>query len=1022
MSNSSSNSAKVAGRVLDEAVGGTVLVNGIRKAFSYMVEPAKMLTKAGKDIFGPWKKLTIVPDDVEDAGERFEIAVRVAAASSNSGDAEISQRIRAAGRRFEFWSYISMAMLGMLILTFGSPQVANFILGQHIHIMGQLMILLIATSFIAQAVKVSFWSFQLRSKALVPFAAWMSSPSDWVPPDASMPRHVVRFLPWFIVGGLLAVPHHAVAQAVTSSSESAQSILNSLLGQLPDTDISLQWMNRLFPSAMGASGVSYSNDAIAQMMQAMNTVLIGMASVMLTYHTISGLVATATDGTVLGERWHSTWAPIRVAVGVGSTFPIAGYCAAQLLVIQVILASYGLANVAWNAYLASATGSATGSENYVVAPVMDTQTQLFDAALASQTCLDLAKWINRPAGTSQELSIQALQASQSAQYGLAGVNMFNDPGQGVTNDDGSVTFSWGTVCGAVTFPVPPSNAVSDDGAMGATQNGITEPPVTPMMQLGVSFPSYSSNTTSDDAVNAFFTARQQGFATFLANDLAASNSVAEDIAQANVPSISNNATSSSITTDLGTAQAGFQTYMQTVTGAAATMGMGINGAALNTIQQEGSALGWASAGSIQSQLVTLNEVVASAAGSTAEITMPSFGDIGSGNSSQQLAASYNAALSTIATAMNGDPALSPASQPGTTVGSGSTPTVVSGDVFIKAMKAGGDPIRSIGEAMGGGHVIFALLTSGPGNLSALNPMGDLITEGEWIKNTGYVIEGSYLFLNAGAYAAADAADNVSKETLIGPWLGTVPGAVASGLQGMLAGLGTLVTSLAELMIITGLMMEIVLPMMQYMMWMAAIVGLMVFAVEAVVGASFWAFSHVRADGQELVNQQQSYGYSIITNAIFRPLLTVLGLIFSSVIMAVMAQFIDETFALAFSNSGAGSLYDPFAIVALFLLLFYIHYQVAVRSLRTITMLPDAILKWIGSGVSASSYGELMGEEHGNNYMGLFMRHSSGNIRSVGRAGINAAMSGRKGGKEEGPREDPSGAGDAEEGKGPDSGS
>jgi conjugal transfer/type IV secretion protein DotA/TraY len=1007
MSETSSTSAKVAGRILDEAVGGSVLVNGISKAFGYMVEPAKMLTRAGKDIFGPWKKLTIVPDAVEDAGERFEMAARVAAASSNSGDAEISQRIRVAGRRFEFWSYISMAMLGMLILTFGSPGAANFILGHHLHIMGQLMILLIATSFIAQAVKVSFWSFQLRSKALVPFAAWMSSPSDWVPPDASMPRHVVRFLPWFIVGGLLAVPHHAVAQAVTSGSESAQSILNSLLGQLPSTDISLQWMNRLFPSAMSASGVSYSNDAIAQMMQAMNTVLIGMASVMLTYHTISGLVATATDGTVLGEKWHSTWAPIRIVSGVASVFPVAGYCAAQLLVIQIILASYGLANVAWNAYLASATGSATGSENYVVAPVMDTQTQLFDAALASQTCLDLAKWINRPAGTSQELTIQALQASQSAQYGLAGVNMFNDPGQGVTNDDGSVTFSWGTVCGAVTFPVPPSNAVSDDGALGAMQSGITEPPVTPMMQLGVSFPSYSSNTTSDAAVNAFFTARQQGFATFLANNLASTNTnnVAEDIAQANVPSISNNATSSSITTDLGTAQAGFQTYMQTVTGAAATMGTGINGAALNTIKQEGSALGWASAGSIQSQLVTLNEVVASAAGSTAEITMPSFGDIGSGNSSQQLAASYNAALSTIATAMNGDPALSPASQPGTTVGSGSTPTVVSGDVFIKAMKAGGDPIRSIGEAMGGSHVIFALLTSGPGNLSALNPMGDLITEGEWIKNTGYLIEGSYLFLNGGAYAAVDAADNVSKETLIGPWIGTVPGAIASGLKGMLAAMTGLITSMSEMMIITGLMMEVVLPMMQYMMWMAAIAGLMVFAVEAVVGASFWAFSHVRADGQELVNQQQSYGYSILMNAIFRPLLTLVGLVSSSVIMAVMAQFVDETFALAFSNSGVGGLYDPFAIVALFMLLFYIHYQIAVRALRTITMLPDAILKWIGSGVSASSYGELMGEEHGNNYMGVFKNSTTGKIgRSMAFGREQMKAKGGGGGNTENPPE------------------
>ena len=76
------------------------------------------------------------------------------------------------------------------------------------------------------------------------------------------------------------------------------------------------------------------------------------------------------------------------------------------------------------------------------------------------------------------------------------------------------------------------------------------------------------------------------------------------------------------------------------------------------------------------------------------------------------------------------------------------------------------------------------------------------------------------------------------------------------------------------------------------------------------------------------------------NAIFRPLLTLVGLVFSSVIMAVLAQF-DETFALAFSNSGVGWLIDPFAIIAL--LLFYIHYQAAVRSLRTITLLPDDFL-------------------------------------------------------------------------------
>jgi hypothetical protein len=121
-----------------------------------------------------------------------------------------------------------------------------------------------------------------------------------------------------------------------------------------------------------------------------------------------------------------------------------------------------------------------------------------------------------------------------------------------------------------------------------------------------------------------------------------------------------------------------------------------------------------------------------------------------------------------------------------------------------------------------------------------------------------------------------------------------------------------------------------------------------------------------------VNQQQAYGYSILMNAIFRRLLTVVGLVFSSVIMAVLAQFVDASFAMAFSTSGVGSIYDPVSMITIFMLLLYVHYQVAVRSLSVITILPDAILRWIGSGTESSSYGALRGEEMGTGFHGAFL--------------------------------------------------
>jgi hypothetical protein len=180
-------------------------------------------------------------------------------------------------------------------------------------------------------------------------------------------------------------------------------------------------------------------------------------------------------------------------------------------------------------------------------------------------------------------------------------------------------------------------------------------------------------------------------------------------------------------------------------------------------------------------------------------------------------------------------------------------------------------------------------------------------------------------------------------------------------------------------------------MMQYLIWMSAIAGLMVFAVEAVVGGAFWAFAHVRADGGEFVNQQQAYGYKILLNCVFRPLLTVVGLIFSSIIMCVMAQLIDNTFGLAAQNSGIGTLYDPVSILALLILLYYVHYQVVMRSLRVITLLPNAVMDWAGhGGHSTQGYEAVFADEDVN-------KRAYGFVGTYVSGGAGAAGKGAKGG-------------------------
>jgi hypothetical protein len=64
-------------------------------------------------------------------------------------------------------------------------------------------------------------------------------------------------------------------------------------------------------------------------------------------------------------------------------------------------------------------------------------------------------------------------------------------------------------------------------------------------------------------------------------------------------------------------------------------------------------------------------------------------------------------------------------------------------------------------------------------------------------------------------------------------------------------------------------------------------------------------------------------------------------------------------------------------------------------LSVITILPDAILRWIGSGTESSSYGALKGEEMGTGFHGAFLRTGSSSLAF--RAPPGSGGGGQKGG-------------------------
>lgn len=146
-------------------------------------------------------------------------------------------------------------------------------------------------------------------------------------------------------------------------------------------DQSLYYLNQIF-GVVGSVLPNVSPDGspalLGTMFQALNTVFLVIASLVVAYTTVIGLLATAHEGEFLGRDWSGLWVPIRTVIGVATLFPGAtGYSIFQSFLMWLILQGVGAADTVWNATLSfiNVTGSpyAAFTPN---TPVMTVQTLL----------------------------------------------------------------------------------------------------------------------------------------------------------------------------------------------------------------------------------------------------------------------------------------------------------------------------------------------------------------------------------------------------------------------------------------------------------------------------------------------------------------------------------------------------------------------------------------------------------------------------------------------------------------------
>jgi conjugal transfer/type IV secretion protein DotA/TraY len=967
-SNQSSVNKKIgARRVMSEVFATQATANMVRSTVNTQKNLFNGFRFLIGDLFKKPERIDI-PETITDPTERFEYALDY---TSNRGVLE--KMIKNASLRTQVWlvAAIFLTALGLGALK-NNGFIYELVAGPKSYVLtGILLPFLLAVPLWALFVKWSFWSFQMRHRRLNGIMAWLKMPSEWLPPD--LPGGKVVNL---IIAGSIgaAMMQHGINQAVAQTVSSAissgagvtnSSVFQSLIGSLPTGDLSFQMLSQLFPSLFSSTGVSFANDAAAQMLQALNTALIGIASVMLGYHITAGVVASAHDGEVLGKRMHTIWTPIRIGVGVAGLVPISGYCAAQIIALQIVTASCGLANLAWDSYVSAATGTNGHFLAAMIPPTAMDDDGTFNQVIDDAVCLELGRYLERSGGPNGALPSIA-SVSGTAMNGASGA-VFADPtkpsnttqaasstqalqSSGVTEDN--EVWNFGAACGTISFPGPVSTAQS------ATQSAASEKAAAAAISASggegaaevQSFADTSASAT-DTATTNFYNARNAAFTAFITEVV--NSTFVQDIVEGNAPGGSVNlSNTSTLQTSLQTLAGDWTNYESGILGSAEAYSSSENSAAFSQLSSQAQDLGWAAAGAMEPLLLAKNSEVTTTAEQTPsadqgnpDLDGPSFAT-NLPPIDDQLANAESGLLFGVPSLLVTTP-ITTGSSASSSSSSGSSSSSSGAMSKLTALsKIDGNPesfMDVTGNYMGSNFELFFLNQA---SITSVDPIQEISAEGYNIKLLGYSALGIYAAA-LGTAAVSSVGESGAKATfdsLTGgsPVLGKGP---AAAVMTVLRALGAIIVPVCTGLIIIGLFLQIVVPMIGYIVWVSAVIGWLAFVCEFVVCSAMTSFSMVETSGEEMVNQKQSYGVGMMLIALFYPTLMVLGLIFASIMQSAAVSFVTGTFV--FGTDNIGKIVDPLAILLLVFIQSALYYNVIIRSYRLITMFPEYASSYFG---------------------------------------------------------------------------
>ncbi len=190
-------------------------------------------------------------------------------------------------------------------------------------------------------------------------------------------------------------------------------------------------------------------------------------------------------------------------------------------------------------------------------------------------------------------------------------------------------------------------------------------------------------------------------------------------------------------------------------------------------------------------------------------------------------------------------------------------------------------------------------------------------------------------------------------------------------------------------LIIGFVLYYVVPFLPFMYFFFQVGGWIKGLFEAMVGLPLWALAHIRIDGDGLPGTAAMNGYFLLLDIFLRPILTIFGMIGGIAIFAAQVQVLNDIFEIVVSNltgfnstaaavgafpstpvAGTSAVTpDPATMVGTFDMarsyidqFFYtviyaiIVYMIGTASFKMVYLVPNNIMRWMGSSVDG--FGEI----------------------------------------------------------------